>query len=240
MRSLESVAAALLRLDADAVDAARALMALMDHPCERNRTGAMWQAAEALGHQPFLSTESALLIERSLATRFQADPSSVPVSCLPLLLQRHREEVVQYCDRLLGEADPRTRRDVLQALVTSGDWWCAMHAMRALVRWAREASDLDTVLLCVDHLGSLVPLDVVEQLAREGLADESPGVRKRVNPLLKHVPAARARRLARAALRDEPDPALRRKLETYAGWLPPRRPAPKRRARGGAARERLR
>jgi hypothetical protein len=237
-RSAVAVAEALLRLDPEAIAPAEALVKLMDHPCERAHAEST--AAGLLASTRYGYTEPALLLERALARRFEESPDAISFHALPSLLFGDSERVRAECERRLDDPDPKTRRTLWHLLTESGNGWAAFIAVRALSRWVIEPADAETLLFCIQLLGRLVPRELAERVIRERLANESPGIRESAIGALTNVEPALARKLSREALRDEPDPALRRRLETYARWAPPRRPAPRRRARGGAARERLR
>lgn len=82
-----------------------------------------------------------------------------------------------------------------------------------LVEWISKQHTVRNALWVAFALGSLAPEDVRVELVRRALADESPSLRWEAIQSLRALERQQMIELARAALKDEPDPALAKALE---------------------------
>jgi hypothetical protein len=208
--TVETIAEHLLFLEADAVDAARALVRLFEHPCRLNRLGALWKAGEML--QRKLAREAMLILETALRPVITSDDAEAFTRVAPALARIDPEKVRARCVELLDNSAHEVRSSAARTLLEMRH---SPSAREALLRWLPGETALLTAMGIAGELGDAAR-PVLSTLVARALAHDSPALRHHGIFGLNLLDVGEATRLASQALVDEPDPALRKQLEATA------------------------
>lgn len=209
---LEGACKAILRLDPEAVDAASLVVRLCEHPCGSNRQHAFAAAGEwlRLGAPRTAATQ---MLRRTLLDTAATDDDAF-IAAAPAL----RWSADDFEDRaiaILEDQGSRRERDEVVGAFRLLTLPLPGRLARALRRTVDEAADVrDAVHLC-GMLGALVPDATLVDLATRALASSSPSLRTDGCWVLSDLSSDDARRIAEAALVDEPDPVLVAKLRSF-------------------------
>ncbi|MBM4780468.1 MAG: hypothetical protein GQE15_22420 [Archangiaceae bacterium] len=206
--SAASIAEAILRLDADDTAAAQCLRRLFTHPCAANRRRATMCAASAYRHG--LMTEAMQLLESMLRPLLDEPDTDLFFAALAALEKLEPRATTERCLKLLDAEDElmaRAANALLHLPLTQSA------VVPRLVEWISKQQVVRSALWVAFRLGSLAPEDVRVDLVRRALADESPSLRWEAIENLHALNQQQVIELARAALKDEPDPALAKALE---------------------------
>lgn len=206
--SAASIAEAILRLDADDTAAAQCLRRLFTHPCAANRRGATMCAASAYRHE--LKTEAMQLLESMLRPLLDEPDSDFFFAAFPALEKLEPQATTSRCLKLLDAEDElmaRAANALLHLPLTQSA------VVPRLVEWISKQQAIRNALWVAFRLGSLAPEDVRVDLVRRALADESPSLRWEAIQSLHVLERQQMIELARAAMKDETDPALAKALE---------------------------
>lgn len=205
------VAESLLRLDADDTAAAKALRRLfITHPCEMNRRNVAMHAASA--YRRGQVTEAMQELEAMLRPLTEAD-AELFFAALPALKKLEPRATTERCLKLLDDEDElmaRAANALLLLPLTQGA------VVPRLLEWISRQSTVRSALFVAFALGALAPEALRVSLVRRALADESPSLRWAAIERLRALERQQMIDLARAALTDEPDPALAKALEAAA------------------------
>jgi hypothetical protein len=207
---LLSVAAALLRLDADATDAATALIHLIHHVDVQIRRLATRDAVSVFRRDP--QTLSMSLLQEAFGHLLDVDDSRTFLEVAFVLARDHRDAVLERCRGLLDDADYELRQWAAVALARTPAPHTA-EALAILARWAPRGEPLGLALWVASLVWSLMPEIEIAELVRRGLASDSPTTRSRTIEMAHHLGEAAASPLLEAALVDEPEPILRKQME---------------------------
>jgi hypothetical protein len=207
--ALTYVAAALLRLDPQALDAARALLRLFEHPCAINRHSAVRAATEVLHAE--LQTDAMRELRAGLDKLLHTSDLQLFVTAAPTLAVEYFEVVHRRCLEILEGPDYELRTWAVVALTRIPSPYTAT-ALASLVRWAPRGAPLSLALMAAGMVAPLLDEAVVRDLARRGLASDSPMLRYEAMLSVAGLGGTIARPLIEEALLDEPDPALQRKF----------------------------
>lgn len=209
---LATVAAGLLKLEADDLEAADCLVRLASHPCEFNRATALRLAADAYDFG--LRTEAMLRL-RSLFAAFDLNGSQREfTAALPVLMMLRQEETMTQCRARLFDEKGKERQHLAESLTALPLY---SPALALLAEWIPSEPDPQVVLPLAIRLRSAFTATFVENLFRRALASESPSLRWGAIKLLPSLPVSEQMKLAAEALLDEVDPALASKLTVIAG-----------------------
>jgi hypothetical protein len=213
------VAHAVLRLDPDAMDAARALEELILHPCEGNRLHALEHAAKTVNETRTLQTEAVRLLRRSLEPLLESDDPTVFLEVARGFVDSLRDDgMIHRAIDLLRHDDSGIRRQAVSLLQAVPAKYAARvrHSFGKL--FAGELDLRESVGMAV-RLAALVPDEDRVELARQAFDDASPSLRWEGLLLLEGLAAEDAREIAERAHVDEPDTALRSKLEPFCAGV---------------------
>lgn len=208
--SAAAVAESLLRLDADDTAAAQCLRRLFTHPCASNRQNAAMHAASA--YRRGQVTEAMQELEAMLRPLTEADAELFFVA-FPALKKLEPRATTERCLKLLDDEDElmaRAANALLLLPLTQGA------VVPRLPEWISRQSSVRSALFVAFALGALAPEALRVSLVRRALADESPSLRWAAIERLPALERQQMIDLARAALTDEPDPALAKALEAAA------------------------
>jgi hypothetical protein len=206
--SLASTATALLALDPGATDAANALLALLKHPCASNRDTALMGVAEVAESEP--KTEAAGLLHAEVAARFEKAEQGEFRILAKSLARVMPDRVLARCRELLASKDASLRDEIVSTLAEIR----SPKAIALALQWLPRIASLHSAITVATILAPLVPEPTLQKIARRALSDDSPFCRwSAVSYLLPALPRKIAKQLSAAAMRDEPDPALRRLLQ---------------------------
>ncbi|MCC6559569.1 MAG: hypothetical protein IT372_42165 [Polyangiaceae bacterium] len=212
---LLSVAAALLRLDADATDAAMALIHLIHHADVQIRRLATRDAVSVFRRDP--QTLSMSLLQEAFGQLLDVDDSRTFLDVAFVLARDHGDVVLKRCRGLLDGDDHELRQWAAVALARTPAPHTA-EALAILASWAPRGEPLGLALWVASLVWPLMREIEMAELVRRGLASESATTRSRTIEMAHHLGEASARPLLEQALADEPDPILRenmaRALET--------------------------
>jgi hypothetical protein len=195
-----------LFLDAEDREAAEALVRLFDHVCPSNRRGAVWAAAEALEHHKGLRTGPL----RDLRARLSAlvDTADDDVFCvLAPALWDVDARVSARMSRLLKSRSVAKQQSSVSALEK-----VQFSAWPLLIKWASRPRDPVLVLTTLGPHLRLLPDARRAEIAVAGLAHTSPWIRHEAASVLGSLDETVAAKHARAAMKDEPEPIIRKKL----------------------------
>jgi hypothetical protein len=206
--SLAVVSTALLRVDPSAVDAAETLVWLLDHPCRANR---QFAAREACEMQKIAEGGAHRILEDALARQLGSNDPDVFAAAGPALAAKHGDAIVERCESLLGQDDVRLRATAAHLLAQLDH----PRASDLLARWLpTETSTRLAVAIAANPMVAATD-QLIADLARRGLADDSPSLRLDAIGLLHRLPPEEARGLAEQALTDEPDDAIKTSLQRF-------------------------
>jgi len=207
--SLATCAHALLDLDADAEDAAQALVRLFTHPCPFNRRSAIRNTAEVF--RPDLKTRAMRMLREHLEPLLQSDDPDLFTAAAPALETISSDAMLNRAERLLDETDPKVRRSAVFVLMKLKHLRARATLLRRL---PNEPSPYEAVLIAT-QLGELLPPSLCEAVARRAFSDDSPAVRLHALHLLRLLNEEAARTIASTAIGDEPDPLIKQQLASY-------------------------
>lgn len=208
--SLASVAAALLRLGSDPRRAAEVIVRFLTHPCSGNRQTAARYASEAL--QRTLPDDVRQLLLSSTTPLLAADDVDAFGAIAPALAEGHLDAVLGRCEALLQEPDIGKREVAIRVMGELRH----ERALRLLATHLPHERSLRLACSTAMKVVRDVPTELLVDLARRTLADESPSLRLAGLSLLGVLPAEEAFGIARGALADEPDPLLQKRLGGFA------------------------
>jgi hypothetical protein len=195
----------LLGLDPEMQDAADALVRLASHVCRFNRRQAVWKAAEALRRHRGMQTKP--LRDLRAALTALVDTRDDEVFCLLAAALWKDPHVPARVARLLES------RSLAKQQLALGTLWKVEHrGWPMLIKWASRPRDPVLILTTLGPNACLLPESRRVQVVARGLANVAPTIRHEAVSLLGTLEAAVAVKLARHALKDEPDPALRLRL----------------------------
>jgi hypothetical protein len=216
---------ALLCLNAEDQRAADALVRLMGHVCVSNQRSAVWAGAQVIERHKALRTRPL----RGLRTALNAllDTPNDDLFCVLAPSLWNDERVPARISRLL-----KSRSLAKQQLALFAVGKVEFRAWPLLMEWASGPLDPVLALTTLGPNLRLLPEARRAEIGVRGLAHESPSIRRDAVLLLGTLGKPLAARLARQALKDEPDPALRRKLAALVKSSPNRaKPTRPRRAK---------
>lgn len=150
------------------------------------------------------SVERVLL--RSLRSLLAADDECF-VSALPALLQRHFDEAVTRCRKILSDGEPAVRRSLLLALVS-----CPYQGLPLLLEAFRAEEQLDLRLIVARSIAPALSQGDMAHLIRVALDAESPAIRLDAAYLLLHLDAEVAQEIAH---RRDPEQEVDRELSAF-------------------------
>lgn len=110
---------------------------------------------------------------------------------------------------MLRSANPETRRSTASALIAVEAW---RGGLSLLVEWAESERALAVLLGPLYVFPFLLPLKRRVAVAVRALAHEAPSERMAAVRLLEQLPTKERRRVARMALKTEPEPVLVKQL----------------------------
>ena len=213
--SLCSTAEALLRLDPDCSEAGTALLRLLQHPCGFNRRSAFSTVAELLRGGRAVRTEPFRRLSEALDGELKTEDDELFLHLCEYFYPRDSKVVEERLTALLNHEEYQTRFWALQRLTRLPYG----HPGRALALIRDRLEIEPSVRLQVDiakTLGPLAEAKAVRRVAVRALENESPTLRMGGASLLKWLDAEVASKVAEDAVRDEPDPVVRRRLEAWA------------------------
>jgi len=205
--ALSEIAASLLRLGHSPQAAARKLIDLTKHACLANRQLAARLAVESVALD--LPPDVLRDLLAGLASLLDGE-MTVASAVAPALLTTHRDSVLMWSKKGIREADWHVRSVAIRTLSTIGGSEANAVLSEALAVEASGRLALRIVKALAGNLPPGVAADVVERALR----DESPTVRLQATYALTDLGPDDARHLAMGALSDEPDPTVRRRIET--------------------------
>jgi hypothetical protein len=199
-------AAALLKADPKEHRAARFLVALVEHPDVRSFA----VARVVSGYQaPAASAAVAAIFHRAIAPLAHADDATFAGALPALLSLDHAKALARVSSLLDGNVPSHVRSALVRALLSVRSPY---RNLPLVLRWLPEGATLRERIEAVAWLAPVLPRPWLSRTIARGLTDESPSLRDMSRVLLVWLPRARARALLECALRDEPDPYLRRLL----------------------------
>jgi hypothetical protein len=195
----------LLDLDADDQEAADALVRLVEHVCPKNRRSTAWRMAELVKRRPDVRTAPMRVLRAALERLIDTSDDEVFCVVAPAVWRDRR--VPERVSRLLESPSAEKQTSAVSALVKmeQGGW-------PLLNKWGSRSRDPIFVLTTLGPNLQLLSESRRAELARRGLADASPSIRHDAAAVLSTLEPVVAAKLARAALKDEPDPIIREKL----------------------------
>ena len=207
--SAATLAVALLALDPDSTIGADAFERLWSHPCRFNQRSTVADAASAFGHP--LQTGAMRRIRALLEPLIEGPDEELFLAGLKAFGKLAPERTRDRCLRSLGsdrdEAFSAALFYLLSLPLSSG-------VLPRLLDWLDGEAPLRNAIAVAGSLGSLVSQARLRELCTRGLADESPTLRLDAWRLLCLLEPEVARAVASEAAKDEPDPGIRRRLET--------------------------
>ncbi len=211
--SLATAACSLLGLEPDADVAAEALLRLFQHPCGFNRRSAFRNVVPLFQRGRATRTKAM----RRLAEAIEAASGTDDDELFLILYERTcwlSPDLTERLGRLLvqGSLDLRGRAVTVlsQPPLVSAETLCQLRDRLPLEPSLRLRIGI------AEHLGPFLATVDLAALVAEGLADESPSLRREAIGMLHSLPSPAATELAQRAEVDEPDPALKRLLQEWS------------------------
>lgn len=206
----EAVAAALLRLDPNAIDAAKALASKLVCENENVRYAAVQDAVSVL--RPEISNAAMRVLASVLLGLRGSGDALAFLFAAPVLARDHFHEVRGRCSQFLASDDLEVRQWAAVALARTPPPATA-EALATLANWVPRGDPIGLALWVASLVWPLLEQDEIVQLLRRGLAAESPNIRGDSLVLVRQRDDNTARILIEEALVDEPEPILRKQME---------------------------
>jgi hypothetical protein len=194
----------LLELDADATIAADAIVRMYEHPCASARQEAVRSSASLL-RQRHLQTVAFERIRHAFHPMLEADTELFLCAADTLWSTTKNEAFITRCKKILHNGTALQQQRVSRILATLPYTPWPNGTLDIVIAKVREGSLYQAFQLPV---WDFLPPDLVESLARRGLAHESPWMRYQAVGILKRIPPDVADALADEARLDEPDPVI--------------------------------
>jgi hypothetical protein len=204
------VAYALLLVDADATDAADALVSMLAHPSVGVRRDAAGAAAQV--YDSNVRTRAMLNLGKMSSTVLQSNDTDVFVRAVPLLLRTNSSNVYERCDSLLRTGAPHIVGDVIRGLVTVGTGQSFSLMLRAFDR----SASLETAFALLPSIWELCAPAVIRSRMESAFLSPAPSLRYGGGAILFKL--GRSEELTRVvdeALLIEPDPLVQTLLRKY-------------------------
>jgi hypothetical protein len=163
--TLAITAAALLRLEPQALDAARVLVRLFEHPCALDRYSAVREATDVYRHE--LSTDAMRELRAGLRGLLESADDALLVAAAPTLAVRSFDIVHRRCMKVLNGPDHLLQTPAAMALARMPPPHTAT-ALASLVRWVPHGVPLRLALTVASLVTPFVPETVAQDLARRG------------------------------------------------------------------------
>jgi hypothetical protein len=203
-----SMATSILLMRADDLDSARILQDEIASPNNANRLVAIGSAA--IAYRSGLSSDAMLILEEALKTVLgDPDHQAFLRAALALALIAP-EAALARVELLLFDDSQLVRYDALQVVL---QWPQAWSVLSLVLRWLDDEPELRLRLHALQYAGPLLSQTRLARDVDQALAHQSPAIRYSATCALRHLPVRTAARLARRALRDEPDPGIKSMLE---------------------------
>ncbi|MCC6557834.1 MAG: hypothetical protein IT372_33220 [Polyangiaceae bacterium] len=210
VEATEAVAAALLRIDPNATDAARALVSEFACEDEDVRYTAVQDAVSLL--RPEILNAAMTVLASALSGLRESDDTLAFLFAAPALARAHFHEIRRRCAKYLDSDDLEVRQWAAVALARTPPPATA-EALAILANWVPRGDPIGLALWVASLVWPFLEQDEIVQLLRRGLAAESPNIRGESLILTRQRDDDTARVLIEEALRDEPDPILRKNME---------------------------
>jgi hypothetical protein len=134
-----------------------------------------------------------------------------------VLVRDHSQVVLTRCEAALFEHGSRYLHSAILALARIPFPFTG-RALAALGRWVCEHGEpIDMALWAAGLVHEILPTAVTEEILRHALASAAPSLRLDATRYLEHVAASTCMPLLREAVKDEPDPLLRREMLRVLG-----------------------
>jgi hypothetical protein len=198
----------LLYLDPDDQLAADALVRLVGHVCDFNRRSAAWAAAKVLERHKSLRTQPLRQLRAALTALIDTPNDDLFSVVAPVLWEDPR--VPARVSRLL-ESRSRAKQEFALRVV----WKIESRGWPLIIKWGSRPRDPVLVLTALGPNVRLLPDARRAEIAALGLANAAPSVRRDAASVLPSLDETVAAKLARHALKDEPDPAIRARLIVF-------------------------
>jgi hypothetical protein len=194
----------LLELDADATIAADAMVRMYEHPCALVRRKAVASSSTLLRRRR-TRTQAFDRIRHAFRPMLEADTELFLCAADALWPTTNEEAFLARCKEILHNGTALQQQRVSHILATLPYTPWPKGTLDIVIGKVREGSLYQAFQLPV---WDFLPPDLVESLARRGLAHESPWIRYQAVHIMKRIPSDVADALADEARRDEPDPVI--------------------------------
>lgn len=213
--TLEIICESILSNQPNNVDVAKALVSLTEHSCAFNREKAVRTIVSFYNHFSFrVSYKVSKIFSEKLRLLLKTKDKGVFLAAIPFLLIDKREKAYQKLKKIYLKTDSKKREQDIVMWLSKIEY----HSAYWISRLVRELPEKETKPL-QDALNSLFikPMTEVEiyDSIRKDLADESPSKRISAIERFSYVSERNAQRLAKEAIKDEPEILIRTKLEKY-------------------------
>ena len=210
--ALAAVAGALLRIQPQRPEPVETLLQLLDHPSASNRRIAAAALAEALTEKELPSRTTEVIRDRMRSLVQTGDPGLF-ATIAPTVFGEQTGLVLARCEGLLKSTSVGDRETAIALLVKLG----APEAQDLLAQHVVKEAELRLACLVALRVGDRLPSTWRRKLVQRAFSQDSPSIRHDGLLLLSSLDAEISRPLAKKALRDEPDPMMRSRLEAIAG-----------------------
>jgi HEAT repeat protein len=150
------------------------------------------------------------ILKEALAPLASSEDAEVFTKAAPALAVIDPRRTCDRCIELLGNPDHDVRHFAAQTLLEMRHF---PNARGAVLRWLPGETSLINAMMVAGNLGDAAA-GILSGLVARCLDHESPAIRHFALDLLHQLDDSEANRLASRALADEPDPALRRQLQS--------------------------
>jgi HEAT repeat protein len=182
----------------------------MGRVCGFNRTTAVRKAAKELARHEHLRTKPLRDLRAKLTALIDTPDDDLFCALVPAVWRDKDKRVPERLSRLLRSRSRKKQQIALSALrKLEYEGW------PLLMEWASQPRDHLLVLSTLGPNLRLLPDARRAEIAKRALADESPTIRYEGAEVLSTLGPTMAAKLARQALKDDPDPLIRTKLSAF-------------------------
>jgi hypothetical protein len=214
-RIVVDLAKEILGLDPDDTDAAEHMAQALRRSSGFRRSTIVGDIVEVLRGD--LQTVAMRTLGREIEELLHSEDMESFLAAATVLVRDDPQVVLTRCEAALFEHGSRYLHSAILALARIPFPFTG-RALAALGRWVCERGEpIDMALWAAGLVHEILPAEVTEEILRHALASATPSLRLDATRYLEHVAASTCMPLLGEAVKDEPDPLLRREMLRVLG-----------------------